>query len=198
MRGFSSPHIFIFVSVQVISNTISIHEFEKLFKEQYEKLCAIANQYLKDIEAAEEVVQSTFVRLWESREKLNIEKSHAAYLNTAVRNGCLNQLKHLKIKEAYKEDNKREMEYEELRVDDSDGNELADKIKSTIEKLPEGRRKIFILSRYEGLKYKEIAERLNISVKTVENQMGSALKFLKSHLAEYMVSLLLIILFSNK
>ena len=184
--------------MQVISKTISIQEFELLFKEQYEKLCAIANQYLKDLEAAEEVVQSTFVRFWETREKLNIEKSHTAYLSTAVRNGCLNQLKHLKIKEAYKEDNKREMEYEELRTEESNGDELVDKIKSAIEKLPEGRRKIFVLSRYEGLKYKEIAERLNISVKTVENQMGSALKFLKSHLAEYVISLLLIILFSNK
>lgn len=184
--------------MEVISTTISIQEFEKLFKEQYEKLCSIANQYLKDLEAAEEVVQSTFVRFWETREKLNIEKSHASYLSVAVRNSCLNQLKHLKIKEAYKADNKREMEYEELRTEESNTDELVDKIKSAIEKLPEGRRKIFVLSRYEGLKYREIAERLNISVKTVENQMGSALKFLKSNLAEYIVSLLLIILFSNK
>ncbi len=182
--------------MNLLQEPISINQFEELFKSEYEKLCAVANQYLADLDAAEETVQAVFVKFWEGRMAIEVKQSFAAYLYTSVRNNCLNQLKHLKIKEAYKEHNKREMEYEESRNEvDSSADELTEKIKSAIDKLPEGRKRIFILSRYEGLKYKEIAEKLNLSIKTVENQMGSALKFLKSELAEYAISLLLFIFF---
>ena len=183
----------------MLQEHITLSQFEDLFKSQYEKLCAVANQYLKDLEAAEETVQAIFVKFWENRELIIVSQSHNSYLHTSVKNSCLNQLKHLKIKEAYKEHNQREIEYEENQIEDhTSENELAAKIKTAIDDLPEGRRNIFILSRYEGLKYKEIAERLNISVKTVENQMGSALKFLKTQLSEYTVSLILFILFLGR
>ncbi len=182
-----------------MTESISIGQFEELFRAEYEKLCAVANRYLQDLDAAEETVQSIFVKFWENRNTLTVNQSVTGYLFTAVKNNCLNQLKHLKIKEAYKTHNQREMAEEEMRLGTAeDGQELALKIKTAIDKLPTGRRSVFVLSRYEGLKYKEIADKLNISIKTVENQMGSALKFLKTELAEYLVSLLVLILITTQ
>lgn len=176
--------------------TIGLSEFEALFKSHYSELCAYANKYLNDLAAAEETVQSLFVKLWENRENVKIEKSPRSYLYTATRNACFNQIRHIKIREEYKIHNELEMEKERYTVDDEyQAVELNEKIRASIDRLPEGRRNIFILSRFEGLKYREIAEKLKISVKTVENQMGSAIKHLKNDLAEYL-TVLIIILFN--
>mgnify|MGYP000327256668 FL=1 len=173
--------------------TVDLSEFEMLFKSHYSELCAYANKYLDDLAAAEETVQSLFVKLWENREEVQFEKSARAYLYTATRNSCFNQLRHIKVKEEYKKHNQLEMEQERYTVDDEyQAVELDEKIRKSIDRLPEGRRKIFILSRFEGLKYKEIAEKLKISIKTVENQMGSAIKHLKNDLSEYLTILVLI------
>lgn len=173
---------------------ISLNEFETLFKRHYAELCAFANKYLEDLEAAEEIVQDLFVRFWENSEKQEVPAALRSYLFTAVKNACLNQLKHLKIKEQYKLHNERELNASQASADSEfDASELDLRIKQAIEELPEGRRKIFILSRYEGLKYHEIAEKLQLSVKTVENQMGEALKFLRVQLKEFLVTLLVII-----
>ena len=173
---------------------IGLTEFEELFRKHYSELCAHANKYLNDVDAAEETVQSLFVKLWEGREELQIEKSPRAYLYTAVRNACYNQIRHIKIREEYKAHNKREMDETSYSVDDDyQAEELNEKIRRAIDALPEGRRRIFILSRFEGLKYREIADRLKISVKTVENQMGSAIKHLKNDLAEYLPLLLFLL-----
>ena len=173
---------------------ISIQQFEKLFRGHYEELCAYANHIVKDLEESEEIVQSLFVKLWENRASTKIEKSIRSYLYSAVKNACFNQQKHLKIKETYKEHNKRELDSQNVSVEEEiEANELDIKIKAAIDKLPEGRKQIFILSRYDGLKYKEIAEKLKISVKTVENQMSSAIKSLKIELAEFVTVLGLII-----
>ena len=170
--------------------------FEALFKSHYSELCAYANKYLNDIAAAEETVQALFVKMWENREEIVFDKSERAYLFTATRNACFNQIRHLKVRDEYKVYNQAEMENEQYTVEDElEANELNDKIRKAIDQLPEGRRKIFILSRFEGLKYKEIADQLKISIKTVENQMGSALKFLKEDLAEYLTILLFFLIY---
>lgn len=176
------------------NQNISLQEFEDMFKSQYNILCGFANKYLEDLDAAEETVQSIFVKFWESRSTVTITGSLKSYLFTAVKNNCLNQLKHYKIRDDYKEHNKRELDLNETSIGDQlETTELEEKIRASIENLPEGRKKIFILSRYEGLKYKEIAEKLNVSIKTVENQMGSAIKKLRSDLTEYLVILILLI-----
>ena len=176
-------------------STISISEYESLFKTHYSELCAFANKFLQDVDAAEEIVQAFFVKFWENRSELNIKSSQRSYLFTSIRNACFNQIKHIQIREEYKKHNEREMEKSKYSVDEEfEATELDAKIRRTIDALPEGRRKIFILSRYEGLKYKEIAEKLKISVKTVENQMGSAIKFLKHELSDYLIILTLIFL----
>lgn len=182
--------------MQLLEHTkhISLTDFESLFKSHYGELCAFANKYLEDLEASEEVVQDLFVKFWENREKNEVPNSLRSYFFTAVKNACLNQLKHLKIKEQYKQHNERELNAANVSADEEfEASELDHKIKSAIEALPEGRRKIFILSRYEGLKYQEIADQLKISVKTVENQMGEALKFLRHQLKDFLVSLFVLI-----
>lgn len=174
---------------------INLTDFESLFKEHYSELCSYANKFLNDLSAAEETVQALFVKVWENRESIVFTKSKRVYLFSATRNACFNQLRHLKIREAYKEFNQEEMEYERSTVEeDYQAVELSDKIRKSIDALPEGRRKIFILSRFEGMKYKEIADELKISIKTVEHQMGSAIKHLKNDLAEYLTLLLVLIL----
>lgn len=174
---------------------IGLEEFETLFKTHYSELCAHANKYLQDLEAAEEVVQSLFVKLWENRAEVKIEKSARAYLFRATRNACYNQLRHIKVKEEYKNHHQQEIEMERYTVDDEyQAGELDEKIRASIERLPEKRKKIFLLSRFEGLKYREIADKLKISVKTVENQMGSAIRHLKNDLAEYLTILLVLLM----
>ena len=141
-----------------------------------------------DIDASEEIVQELFVRFWEQRETKDITTSVRAYLYTSVKNACLNQLKHLKIKEKYKHEQERELTFNSSHEQNGlEVSELDQKIHAAINSLPEGRRKIFILSRFDGLKYQEIADKLNISIKTVENQIGNALKFLRKNYFEFLL-----------
>lgn len=161
--------------------------FEHLFKAQYQILCGYARKYLDDTDQAEEIVQEMFFSFWQKKEKLEINTSLEAYLFRSVRNSCLNYLKHLKIREQYKLANNQEIRQKEQEVHDNVvAMELEKRIENVINQLPPERKKIFKMSRYEELKYKEIAAQLKISVKTVEAQMGKALKFLRLHLADYL------------
>ena len=168
-------------------------EFELLFNTWYNKLCSYANGFLKDLDASEEIVQEVMFKVWMNRESLEITSSVQSYLFRSVRNGCLNLLKHVNIREEYKSAKEREdstiqrSHEEEMMV-----TELEVKIREAIERLPMERRKVFIMSRYDGMTYKEIADKLGISVKTVENQMSKALKFLREELAEYLPFLMLL------
>jgi RNA polymerase sigma-70 factor (ECF subfamily) len=170
-----------------------VSDFEKLFKLHYSRLCSYANLFLNDPDAAEDVVQEVFFKLWKNREELVISTTIKSYLFRAVRNGCMNVIDHISIRDAHKIINEEDMkESESNLIDETILSELEQRIKETIDQLPAERRKIFILSRYEGLKYREIADRLNISVKTVENQMYQALKFMREGLVDYLPLILLI------
>jgi len=169
--------------------------FKVLFQKYYSVLCHFAFQFLHDNEMAEETVQELFVHIWEKRKSLNIETSVKHYFFRSIRNQCLNQIQHQKIRKHYAskmmESSHHEIDPEQyfMEVD------LVKRIEKSIESLPPKRQEIFRLSREKGLKYKEIANELNISVKTVEAQMGLALKYLRDELKEfsnYLVSLLLI------
>lgn len=167
-------------------------EFESLFRNNYSILCAYANHFLKDVPAAEEAVQEVMYHLWVNRHTNRISGSVQAYLFRAVRNNCLNVMKHQVVVEAYRK--AKEQEVAEMEHSDGDSlvvGELQTKIRQAIDRLPAERRKVFILSRYDGLTYAEIAGKLGISVKTVENQMGKALKFLREELSEYLPWLIL-------
>ncbi len=164
-----------------------ITAFEMLFRTYYQPLCNYAYSFLQDRENAEEVVQSTFLLVWEKRETLAIHTSVKPYLYAMVRNACLNVIKHEKIKQKYAGEELAMAE----RTHDSvahavASNELEYRIKVALEGLPEQCRMVFTLSRFEELKYSEIAEQLNISVKTVENHMGKALKIMREKLKDYL------------
>jgi RNA polymerase sigma-70 factor, ECF subfamily len=162
-------------------------DFETLFRNYYSSLCSYANQFLKDIDASEEVVQEVMFRIWTKRESLVIDTSMKSYLFRAVRNGCFNVLKHTKVREEYRSWREQQGNDSHLsKEDEMIASELEQKIREAIDRLPMERRKVFIMSRYDGLTYGQIAEKLNISVKTVENQMGKALKTLREELSDYL------------
>jgi RNA polymerase sigma-70 factor (ECF subfamily) len=171
------------VSNSIISDTL----FEQVFKQHFKSLHAYAYTILRDEDAAEDIVQQVFVKLWEKREETEITQSIQAYLYRMVYNSCLNFLKHEKVKEAHVSFAKHSMsEGVEHITKTIAGKELNHKIQQALQQLPEQCRTIFQLSRFEELKYKEIATLLNLSVKTIENQMGKALRIMRVALAEYL------------
>jgi len=161
-------------------------DFEILFNSHYNNLCAYANNFLKDVDASEEVVQEILFKLWTNKDSIAITTSIQSYLFRSVRNACLNLLKHINVREEYKVQREYEMQNTISSEDEMIVSELEQKIRSAIDQLPIERKKIFIMSRYDGLKYAEIAEKLNLSVSTVENQMVKALKFLREELVDYL------------
>jgi len=161
--------------------------FEETFRKYYQSLCTYANSMLKEIEEAEEIVQNLFLGIWEKREELEISISLKSYLYRAVHNHCLNRIKYLKVREEHQQYaiNFYDASYESVSQTVMK-NELEQKIEEAIKKLPEQCQLIFRMSRFEELKYHEIAEKLELSPKTVENQIGKALKILRVELAEYL------------
>lgn len=171
--------------------------FEKLFHFYYSHLCLFATKILRDDISAEEIVQDFFVKLWEKRTHLTIETSVKNYLFRSVKNLCLNYVQHNKIKLRHAQtiisdaqNNTLKDEYYEI--------DLAEKIEESILALPEKRQIIFRLSREDGLKYREIAEKLNVSIKTVETQMSLAIKTLRDKLKNYKTFFLLFLCFYKK
>ena len=173
--------------------------FEQVFKEHYKPLHAYAFTLLKDDAAAEEMVQNVFCKLWERTETLSIPGPLGAYLYRAVHNESLNYLKHQKVRSehslrvSYHMDSRGESAHRKVQV-----KELEEKIRVALSELPEGCRTVFQLSRFEDMKYHQIADTLGISVKTVENQMGKALRLLRTRLAEFLTLLILFIHFLNR
>lgn len=167
--------------------------FEMIFKEYYQTLCRYANSFLNDREEAEEVVQASFLTIWEKRSTLFITTSLKAYLYQAIRNRCLNVIKHEKVKQQHAQHEAvMTVSHYEATSNTVLSNELEQKIYLAMQTLPEQCRLVFKLSRFEELKYQEIADQLNISVKTVENQIGKALKIMREQLREYLPIILLL------
>ncbi|WP_333818719.1 RNA polymerase sigma-70 factor [Ohtaekwangia sp.] len=173
--------------------TGDITAFEMLFRTHYQPLCNYAYTFVQDRDEAEEIVQSTFLSVWEKRENLEIRTAVKPYLYAMVRNACLNMLKHEKIKQQHAT---IELAVAEKSVESVTrsvmASELETKIYEAMEKLPQQCRLIFKLSRFEELKYSEIADQLNLSVKTVENQMGKALKIMREQLKDYLPLLIVL------
>lgn len=153
----------------------------------YAPLCLYGMTFLKDKDQVEELVQDVFVKLWEKRDQLQIQTSLKSYLYTSVKNSILNYIKSQKVRSSYANEMQQQEEPTYLSVDDFENIELQNRIENLVNAMPTERLKVFKLSRYEGLKYKEIAQKLGISIKTVENQMGKALKYLRENLADVIV-----------
>ncbi|MBA7578041.1 RNA polymerase sigma-H factor [subsurface metagenome] len=170
-----------------------VRAFEQVFNTHYASLCRHAQKYVIDLDNAREIVQDTFVKLWEIKHSLTRDTSVKSYLYKAVRNNCLDYLKHIRISNEYKEDLLRKIMDSGFRSIASPENclngliekELEDRINDAIASLPDRCREIFELSRFKGLKYREIAKELNISIKTVETQISRAIQSLHKKLAYY-------------
>ncbi|QEM10472.1 RNA polymerase sigma-70 factor [Mucilaginibacter rubeus] len=181
-------HILDLNSEQVIPLLLSGDEatFEKVYKHFIRPLHVYAISILRDEDTAKGMVQNVFMRLWERKERLNISGSIKAYLYGAVYNECLNNLRHQKVKINHQQ---HVVYMTKDKVDEGTGMELLDlkeKLQQALNDLPEKCRTVFQLSRFEDLKYQEIADELGISIKTVENQMGKALKTLRLKLVDYL------------
>lgn len=169
--------------------------FEKLFREYYDPTCRYVMRIIRDQDTTEEIVQSTFVNLWEKREMIRSDISFRSYLFRAAYNTALNYIKHQKVVArhvASKQD--RIVEVKKNFVSHQPDFELQKRITHAVEELPPQCQRVFRLSREEGLKYHEIAEELGISKKTVEVHMGKALKMLRESLGDYLTIFLPLLL----
>ena len=161
--------------------------FEAVFRQYYAPLCRYACQLVTDSDEAEEEVQAMFLSVWEKRGGLYITVSLKSYLYRAVHNRCLNRIKHASVRDEHRAHTRYLGEGTvESPMQTLIGDELADQIRRAIQKLPEQCRLAFTLSRYEELTYGEIADQLGLSIKTVENQIGKALRILRTELSDYL------------
>lgn len=160
-------------------------EFEKLFRSSYVSLVRYAKRILKDHDTAEEIVQDLFFRLWQDRGNIRIESSLNGYLFRSVHNKSLHFIEHQKVIERHAGEIAASADETAEPVTDAIYySELQSKVARVLERLPEKCSVIFRMSRFEGLKYNEIAEKLSVSLKTVEANMGKALKEFRKALAE--------------
>ncbi|MFL5808616.1 MAG: RNA polymerase sigma-70 factor [Flavisolibacter sp.] len=185
------------VNDTVLINKLQMRDeaaFEETFKANFKSLHAYAFTMLRDEMAAEEMVQNVFCKLWERNENLSISGSIRAYLYRAVHNESLNYIKHLKVRSehqlfvSHRINESAEQASKKIQL-----RELEEKLQTAMNDLPEQCRTIFQMSRFEELRYREIADRLNISIKTVENQIGKALKILRAKLVDFLPLILLFI-----
>ena len=165
---------------------------EILFKTYYASLCRFAAGILKDKEQAEDIVQEVFLKCWDKREQIHLTGAFKSYLFTAVRNHCFNALK-LNERKFWMEESMEDDDRISVNdtIDSIAAKGLDGKINRVIESLPDKCKLTFQLSRFEQMSYKEIAETMNVSVKTVENQMGKALSVLRASLAPYIKEMMI-------
>ena len=163
-------------------------EFERLYDKYAAGLIFYARRFV-DYSTAEDVVHDVFMKIWKSATVMIVHESIGSYLLSAVRNACLDWLKHQAISNDYVANAIRDLKMEELSSDENMENQLIDREKidavyQEIDKLPERCREIFVLAYIEEKKNAEIAEQLHISVRTVEAQIYKALKILRNALKE--------------
>ncbi|MGE5348081.1 MAG: RNA polymerase sigma-70 factor [Actinomycetota bacterium] len=160
-------------------------EFEKLFRSSYVSLVRYAKTLIRDHDASEEIVQDLFFRLWQDRQNLRIESSLNGYLFRSVHNRALHYIEHQKVVSRHAGEMIAGAELTSEPVTEAIYyHELQARVARVLERLPERCRMIFRMNRFEGLKYNEIADKLAVSLKTVEADMGKALKEFRKALAE--------------
>lgn len=172
--------------------------FRQLFDQFYKYLLVTAINVLGDREMAKDMVQDVFFELWKRRETLMIQSSLKSYLRRAAVNKILNHIKRSKKFDNTEPDHYQHLPQAEASVQEElEAGDLQGVINQAIESLPERCRIIFTLCRLESLSHKQVAQQLNISTKTVENQMTKALKILKAAVAPHISKGLLFVLIAN-
>jgi RNA polymerase sigma-70 factor (ECF subfamily) len=173
--------------------SISVSDFEQLFRSNHKDLCRTANYIVNDREGAEDIVQDAFLNVWNLRNSIQPE-SLMGYLYRATTNGALNYLEKNKrfgrliseLKPAVQPDGSTALTEKELQAS----------IQLALDKLPPKCRVVFVLSRFQQMRYKQIALHLGISIKTVENQMGKALEIMREELKPFLTREFLVIALS--
>ena len=177
-------------------NVLSVRgDFDTIYINNFSRLFLFAKEYVLFDEDAENIVQDVFLMLWEKKEVLRVNISLTAYLFTLVKNKCIDFLRHIMVAQTYTETIQNEYNaelniklyaLESFNQSLESDEDIETLLQQAIDKLPERCRLIFIKSRIEGKKYKEIAEELNLSVNTVEGQISIALKKLREELKDYL------------
>lgn len=154
--------------------------FRKVFHAYYESLCHYAYTLLRDMDEAEDVVQSMFVKIWEKRHTLVITHTMKSYLYKSIYHQCVNQFDHRAVRTKFQERSQIEKS-SAVQHPEVFPNELEERMAAAIQSLPKQCRTIFMMSRYQEMKYAEIAKELDISINTIENQISKALRVLRAH-----------------
>lgn len=169
--------------------------FEELFKSYFTPLCSFAQKYVNDVDEAKDIVHNVFINLWNKREEIDMETSLKSYLFQGVYNRSLNFIRdHKKLVQFDTPQSVAELNQYVESKDHLESNEAESRINNALDDLPEKCREIFLMNRFDGLKYREIAEKLNISIKTVETQMSRALKTLRERLSDMIILLIYLII----
>jgi len=169
--------------------------FQAIFHQFYVPVCKAVQRFIRDKSIVEDLAQDIFVRLWERREQINITSSLGAYLHRMAVNESLTYIRRQK---KFQTNDIGDIDFKSEQHSSDEvmvGNELKDNIAAAISQLPPRCQTIFKLSRYEDMTYKQIGEQLDISVKTVENQMGKALKIMRGLLQNYLQWMILCMCF---
>jgi len=182
-----------------------IRNFNNLFNEYYSRFVRFAMGYLKDQPVAEDFVSEAFTLYWENRENLLPNTNAPAYILTIVKNKCINHLHHEQIRLRTEKEmtehaewvlNTRISTLEACDPEDLFSDEMREIVRKTLDKLPLKTRRIFILNRYYGFSYKDIAKKMNLSPKTVEFHISKALSCLRLSLRDFIfLSAVLFLLF---
>lgn len=176
-----------------------IQAFNQLFNEYYSRFVRFAEGYVRDRSVAEDFASEAFTSYWENRERLSTETNPPAYILTIIKNKCLNHLQHQQIRQRVAEELRDhsawllQTKISTLEACDPDflfSEEIQRIIDTALNKLPVKTRQIFILNRFQGFSYKEVAEKMNLSLKTIEFHMSKALSQLRLSLKDFLVILL--------
>ncbi len=158
----------------------------RIFNEHYSGMCTVARRIVFAPDVAEELVQDVFFKLWNKRESLEID-SLKTYLYRAARNTALNHTRRQRLERSHaeREGLKGEPTAVEATDDSTTAQEVGAAVQRAVDRLPDRCREVFLMSRQDGMTYQQIADSLEISIKTVETQMGRALKSLRLSLAPF-------------
>jgi RNA polymerase sigma-70 factor (family 1) len=161
--------------------------FDYFFNQYYSGMCVFGNKFMKNPHLTEEIVQDVFLKFWRGRKAIDINTSIKSYLFASVKNQCIDVLKHRKVSNEYIEKMIKSLPGSKNETWDTFvESELYELLVKAVEKLPPECQKIFRDSRFKHLPNKEIALKLELSIKTVENQLTKALKIIKNELKDYL------------
>lgn len=187
-------HVYLQIKYGKMNSVSDIQAFNTLFNEYYPRFIRFALGYIREKQIAEDFVSEAFTIYWENRNQLSPDTKAPAYILTIVKNKCINYLQHLRVRlRAEKEINDHASWRLTLSINTLDAcnpdfifsDEIQQIVDATLQKLPKKTRQVFVLNRYEGFSYKEIAEKLNVSPKTIEFHISKALNQLRLSLKDF-------------